>query len=283
MPKEKFIKAFGSKVHYKEEGTGDPVLFLHGNPTSSYLWRNIIPYISPYGRCLAPDLVGHGMSDKPRLDYSFSDHYIYLKAFIDKLKLNDITLVLHDWGSALGFHYAMQHPEKIKGLAFMESFIRPWRWTDLRWDYRLGFKLLRTPIIGEFMIYGLNAFLNIIMPRLTMRTLTLEEKKNYKAPFRKLNTRKPMLVWPREIPINGKPEEVYYIIAHYSRQLQTSTLPKLLLYAEPGALIDSKTREWCREHFPHLTMKPIGKGLHYLPEENPREIGKVLAEWYRRL
>ena len=206
-----------------------------------------------------------------------------MRDFIEKLGLNNITLVLHDWGSAIGFHYAMRNPENIKGIAFMESLVRPWKWKDLKWNHKLGFKLLRTPIIGEFMIYGMNAFLNLIMRRLTMRTLTLEEKKMYKTPFTKINSRKPMLVWPREIPINGKPLEVHYIIDHYSRQLETSSIPKLLLYVEPGAIINKKTRIWCREHIPHLTIAYVGKGLHYLPEEHPHEIGRALSEWFRRL
>ncbi len=283
MPEDKFTRVLGSQIHYLEDGSGDPVLFLHGNPTSSFLWRNIISNMIPVAHCIAPDLIGHGASDKPDINYRFFDHYRYLEAFTEKLQLNHITLVLHDWGSALGFHYAMQHPEKIKGMAFMESIVRPWKWTALKWDYRMGFKLLRTPLIGEMMIYGMNAFLNLIMPSLTMRSLTREEKKKYKEPFRKVSRRKPMLVWPREIPINGKPKDVYQVVSEYSRQLQTSNLPKLLLYAEPGAIINKETRQWCREHLHNLTMVYVGKGLHYLQEDHPDEIGKALAEWYRSL
>lgn len=283
MPESKFIQVLGSYMHYIEDGTGDPMLFLHGNPTSSVLWRNIIPHMNSGTRCIAPDLIGHGRSDKPDISYRFSDHYSYLEAFTEKLELNRITLVLHDWGSALGFHYATQHPEKIKGMAFMESMVRPWQWTDLRWDYRLGFKLLRTPLIGEVMIYGMNAFLNLVMPRLTTRSLSREEKKKYKEPFRKVSSRKPMLVWPREIPINGKPRDVYQVMKDYSRQLQSSNLPKLLLYAEPGAIIDKRTRQWCEAHLPNLTMVYVGKGLHYLQEDHPDKIGKALREWYGSL
>lgn len=283
MPEEKSIKVLNSQMHYVEEGSGDPILFLHGNPTSSYLWRNIIPYMSPYGRCIAPDLIGHGKSGKPGINYRFTDHYRYIKTFIDNLQLHNLTLVLHDWGSALGFHYAMQHPGNIKGMGFMESFVKPWRWRELKWNYKLGFKLLRTPLVGEFMIYGMNAFLNFFMPLLTKRKLPREEKKNYKTPFRKINSRKPMLVWPREIPINGKPQEVHELIKQYSRQLQSSPLSILLLYGDPGTLIDEQVRDWCKKNLTNLSSVYLGKGLHYLPEEHPHETGKALAEWYRTL
>ncbi|MBS3770566.1 MAG: haloalkane dehalogenase [Bacteroidales bacterium] len=283
MPEEKFTNVLGSQMHYLEEGTGDAVLFLHGNPASSYLWRNIIPYISPYSRCIAPDLIGHGKSAKPDIQYNFFDHYNYLKAFTEKLKLDNITLVLHDWGSALGFHYALHHRDKIKGIAFMEAFVRPWKWSDLKWEYRLGFKLLRTPLVGEFMIYGMNAFLNLIMPRLTIRNLSREEKKMYKAPFRKINSRKPMLVWPREIPINGKPKDIHNLMDYYGDWLQKSSLPKLLLYGMPGALINQQVRHWCEKNLTVLSLAYVGEGLHYLPEDQPHETGKALANWYSKL
>lgn len=283
MPEEKYIKVLGTHMHYVTEGSGDPVLFLHGNPTSSCLWRKVIPHISPYGRCIAPDLIGHGKSAKPNIKYHFFDHYNYIKAFTEKLELDNITLVLHDWGSALGFHYALHHRDKIKGIAFMEAFVRPWRWVDLKWDYKLGFRLLRTPVVGEFLIYGMNAFLNLIMPRLTISKLTREEKKMYKAPFTRISSRKPMLAWPRKIPVNGKPKDIHSLMAYYSAWLQGSKLPKLLLYGEPGALIDQKVRLWCEKKLPNLTLVNVGKGLHYLPEDQPVEIGRALAEWYLKI
>lgn len=283
MPDGNYLKIFDSEIYYLDAGKGDPLLFLHGNPTSSYLWRNVIPWLKPHARCIVPDLIGHGKSGKPECGYRFLDHYQYLESFIEKLHLKNLTLVLHDWGSALGFYYAMNHPDDIKGLAFTEAIVRPWNWHDLKWNYALGFKFLRTPLMGEFLIYGLNAFLNMFMPLLTVRKLKREEKKAYKQPFRKRKSRKPMLIWPREIPINGKPKDNYERIKQYSKWLQQSELPKLLFYGEPGAIINKQVRAWCNKNLPNLTSIKAGIGLHYLPEDYPKEIGQNLANWYRKL
>lgn len=271
----------GVKISYVEAGQGDPILFLHGNPTWSYLWRNVIPHLEACGRCIAPDLPGMGRSEKPNISYRFNDHYLYLKSFIEALALKNVTLVLHDWGSALGFHYAAEHPKNIKGIAFMEALIRPWRWKQLKPAYRLGFCLLRLPLTGELLIYGFNAFPGVIMPRLILRKLSREEKSNYKAPFRKRHHRKPMLVWPREIPINGKPARTYQIIARYSKFIAEASFPKLMLYAEPGAILDRPAVEWCRRYITNLETQYIGKGKHFLQEDHPHTIGQYLAQWYK--
>jgi len=276
----KFIKTGNSYIHYIEEGAGEPILFLHGNPTFSYIWRNIIPYLKEEGRCIAPDLIGMGKSGKPNIDYKFMDHYVFIREFIKRMELTNITFVLHDWGSAVGFYYAMNHPENVKSIAFMESIIKPWEWKNLKWNYCLGFRLLRFPGIGEAMIYLRNAFLNDFLPGLIMRKLKKAEIQVYKAPFKKLSYRKPMLKWPREIPINGRPKDTYQIVKKYSDFLQRSSIPKLLIYGEPGAMIRSIEVKWAENHFKNLTTRSVGYGLHFLQEDQPDKIGLRFKEWW---
>jgi haloalkane dehalogenase len=278
-----YIEVAGSRIHYLDEGSGHPILFLHGNPTSSYLWRNIIPYLTSMGRCIAPDLVGMGKSDKPSIDYRFTDHARYVEGFIHKLGLRNITLVLHDWGSALGLNYAMRNEGNIKGLAFMEAILKTFTWNDFPKDFRMGFKLFRTPVIGWFMIVGLNIFVERIMPKAIVRKLTEEEKEHYRQPFKGFRDRKPVRQWPNEIPIDGSPADVAEIVRDYSQKLQLSELPKLLFYGKPGGLIDSKMVGWCEQNLINLKTVDIGPGIHYLQEDNPHLIGKVLADWYKNL
>lgn len=279
----KFVEVHGSKMHYIDEGDGDPILFLHGNPTSSYLWRNIIPYLTPHGRCIAPDLIGMGKSDKPKLAYRFFDHYKYVEGFVEALKLRNITLVIHDWGSALGFHYAMQHENNIKGMAFMEALITPLKWSGFNKDFKMGFKLMRTPAVGWFMISVLNVFNKRILPAATVRKLSAEELAMYQQPFRTIGSRRPVRQWPREIPIDGKPAEVHEVIEQYHQKLQQSDLPKLLFYATPGGLINEEAVAYCKAHFKNLETVHIGPGIHYLQEDNPHKIGAELARWYQGL
>ena len=275
----KYLKLKHTYLHYREKGTGEPVLFLHGNPSSSYIWRNIFPYISSDKRCIAPDLMGMGESGKPNGTYSFQEHYTYLEQFIGQLGINGFHLVLHDWGSALGFHFAMNFPERIKSMAFMESMVKPWKWKELRWDYRLGFGGLRTPVIGEILVYGFNAFFTLIMPRLIYRKLTKKEIQQYKLPFQKIKDRKPMLTWSREIPINGNPNELFEKVQKYSLFLQESPIPKLLLYGKPGAIIREKEVKWCLSNMRNLESKYVGPGLHFLQEDQPEAIGQALRKW----
>ena len=269
----------GVRMRYVDAGKGPAILLLHGNPTSSYLWRNITPQLKKQGRCIAPDLVGMGASDQPPLPCRFEDHYHFLNRFIETIGLEEIHLVMHDWGSALGFYYAMNHPEKIRAMAWMEGLVRPWRWTHIRWPYRIGFALLRMPITGEAMVYGLNAFLKVIMPRLMMRKLSPGEWRHYKQPFRKITSRKPMLVWPREIPINGKPARTHRIISAYSSWLQHTSIPKMMIYASPGAIINQQTLAWCRQRINNLETAYVGEGLHYLQEDHPLAIAQLLSDW----
>jgi haloalkane dehalogenase len=279
----KFAEIYGSRMHYIDEGSGDPILFLHGNPTSSYLWRNIVPYLLPHARCIAVDLIGMGKSDKPDLGYRFFDHAKYVAEFIRELNLSNITLVIHDWGSALGFHYAMTHEDNIKGIAFMEALVRPMKWENFPPDFKLGFKLMRTPGIGWLMISVMNIFVKQILPKATIRILSQQEMAHYAAPYKTVKSRKPVRQWPCEIPIDGEPADVYKTISDYNQKLQESGLPKLLFFAAPGGIIQAETVGWCREHLKNLKTVNIGDGLHYLQEDHPHKIGEELAKWYLAL
>jgi haloalkane dehalogenase len=281
--KSKYVEIHGSQIHYIDEGSGDPILFLHGNPTSNYLWRNIIPYLIPYGRCIAPDLIGMGKSDKPDLDYRFFDHSKYVEGFIEKLNLSNLTLVLHDWGSGLGFHYAMRHESNIKGIAFMEAMVKPMKWEDFPSGNKVGFKLFRTTGIGWFMLSVMNMFLTQLMPQMIVRKLSETEKAYYGAPFKTIQSRKPVRQWPIEVPIDGQPADVNEMMLTYSQKLQASELPKILFYANPGAIINAPDVEWCKQHLKNLDVVDIGEGLHYVQEDNPHLIGEELAKWYQDL
>jgi haloalkane dehalogenase len=279
----KYVEIHGSQMHYIDEGAGDPILFLHGNPTSSYLWRNIIPYLVPHGRCIALDLIGMGKSDKPDLDYRFFDHAKYVEGFIEKLDLSNLTLVIHDWGSGLGFHYAMRHESNIKGIAFMEAMLKPMKWEDFPADQKMGFKLFRTPVIGWFMLSVMNMFLTQLVPQMMVRKLSEEEKDHYGAPFKTIQSRKPVRQWPCEIPIDGQPADVHDAMSDYSQKLQESELPKILFFASPGAIIDSQYVDWCKQNLKNLKVVDIGEGVHYIQEDNPHLIGEELAKWYQDL
>ena len=281
--KSNYIEIHGSNIHYIDEGEGDPVLFLHGNPTSSYLWRNIIPHLTSSGRCIAPDLIGMGKSDKPDIEYRFVDHSKYVEGFINKMGLKNITFVIHDWGSALGFHYAMRHENNIKGIAFMEAIIKPVTWDAFPKDFKMGFKLFRTPLIGWLMIAGMNIFVEQILPKAIVRSLTEKEKNYYREPYKRISYRTPLWRWPNEIPIDGQPADTAEIVQNYNKRLQESDLPKLLFYAHPGGLITSAMVEWCQKNLKHLKTIDMGEGIHYLQEDNPHFIGSELAKWYNSL
>ncbi len=277
----KFVDVHGSKIHYVEQGEGDPVLFLHGNPTSSYLWRNIIPYGAQFGRAIAMDLIGMGKSDKPDIGYRFFDHAKYVDGFIEAMGLQNITLVIHDWGSALGFRYAMDHESNVKGIAFMEAIMRTFTWDEFPADFKMGFRMFRTPGVGWVMLSVMNAFVTQVMPQAIVRDLTDEEKARYREPFPTIGSRKPVRVWPQEIPINGSPKDVHDEIERFSAKLQASELPKLLFTATPGGLINEEAVRWAREHLKNLHVVGIGDGIHYIQEDNPHRIGSELVTWYR--
>lgn len=275
----KFVDVLGEKIHYVEKGQGKPILFLHGNPTSSYLWRNIIPYAAEKGRAIALDLIGMGKSSKPDLDYRFADHVPFVDGFIEALGLEDVTLVIHDWGSALGFHYAKRHPDNVRGIAFMEAVIRPMKWSAFPADFKAGFKLMRTPGIGWLMISGMNMFVNKILPSAVVRTLTPTEMRAYREPYPTARRRKPLRQWPCEIPIDGSPADVHAIVRDYSEWLSKTDTPMLLFHATPGGTIREDGVKWCRETIKNLDVIDIGPGIHFIQEDNPHLIGTELSNW----
>lgn len=277
-----YLEVHGSKMHYIDEGKGDPILFLHGNPTSSYLWRNVIPHLTQYGRCIALDLIGMGKSDQPDLDYRFATHVRYVEGFIEKMGLQNITLVIHDWGSALGFHYAMRHQENVKGIAFMEAIVKPLSWQDGSFMEKMLFQWMRNPNRGGKRIIEKNFFVKRVLPMLTVRKLSDAEKAAYAAPYPDKRSRKTTAVWPQEIPIEGEPADNHRLVADYYAKLKTSPLPKLLLWAKPGMIIKGeKAAQEIKREFPNTKTVYIGKGKHFIQEDRPHEIGQAIAEWYQ--
>ena len=273
------VAVLDTEMSYVDTGRGDPIVFLHGNPTSSYLWRNIIPYLSEQGRCLAPDLVGMGQSGKsPTSAYRFVDHARYLDAWFEALNLtSNVTLVLHDWGSALGFHRATRYPKQIKAIAYMEAIAMPMRWEDFG-EVDVIFRSLRSGK-GEQMILDENFFVETILPLSIIRKLSEQEMAAYRAPFLAREARLPTLVWPRQIPIEGEPADVTAIVESYGKAMSQSALPKLLIVGEPGAIIKGRTLESCRT-WPNQSEVTV-KGLHFLQEDSPDEIGRALQEFVK--
>jgi haloalkane dehalogenase len=281
-----YVQVKGSRMHYVDEGEGDPILFLHGNPTSSYLWRNIIPYATLHGRTIALDLIGMGKSGKPDIDYRFENHAEYLEAFIDELKLTNITLVVHDWGSALGMDFARRNPERVKGIVFMEAIVPP-AMPIPSYEAMGGggefFRNVRTPGVGEEMILQNNMFVEVVLPEMgTVRKLTDAERQAYRAPYPTPESRKPTLIWPRELPIAGEPADVMEIIERNGAWLHESSIPKLMFYAEPGAFGGPEVATYFAENLKNIETNYVGPGYHYIQEDHPHLIGRQLADWLRR-
>lgn len=276
------VEVFGRKMAYVEMGAGDPVVFQHGNPTSSYLWRNIMPHLADQGRCIAVDLIGMGDSDK--LDdvtdqsYRFVEHRDFLFAAWEALGIRDrVTLVLHDWGSALGFDWARQHPDAVLGIAYMEGIVCPVNWSD--WPEAAAgiFRGFRSSA-GEEMVLEKNMFIERVLPGSILRELATTEMNEYRRPF--LNAgedRRPTLTWPRQIPIDGEPEDVHRIVSDYADWLGESEVPKLFINAEPGAILLGRQREFCRQ-FRNQTEVTV-PGIHFIQEDSPDEIGQAIATW----
>jgi haloalkane dehalogenase len=270
-----------TELSYVDTGAGEPVVFLHGNPTSSYLWRNVIPHVEGLGRCLAPDLVGMGDSGAaPDGSYRFVDHARYLDAWFEALGLTNVTLVVHDWGSALGFYWAYRHPERVRGIAYMEAVVRPLTWEEWRDESRQIFQDLRSEA-GEEMVLEKNLFIEGILPSAVLRDLTEEEMNVYRRPYLEPGeSRRPTLTWPRELPINGEPEDVVSIVDDYSKWLAQSDVPKLFVNAEPGAILTGSQREFCRT-WPNQEEVTV-RGAHFVQEDSPHEIGEAVATFVRR-
>jgi len=274
------IALLETEISYVDTGAGEPVVFLHGNPTSSYLWRNVIPHVEGLGRCLAPDLVGMGDSGAaPDGSYRFVDHARYLDAWFEALGLTNVTLVVHDWGSALGFYWAYRHPERVRGIAYMEAVVRPLTWEEWRDESRQIFQDLRSEA-GEEMVLEKNLFIEGILPSAVLRDLTEEEMNVYRRPYLEPGeSRRPTLTWPRELPINGEPEDVVSIVDDYSKWLAQSDVPKLFVNAEPGAILTGSQREFCRT-WPNQEEVTV-RGVHFVQEDSPHEIGEAVATFVR--
>ncbi len=284
VPAKKRIEIDGIGMAYHEEGDGDPIIFLHGNPTSSYLWRNIIPHVAGLGQVIAPDLVGMGDSDKlPDSGpgrYTFVEHRHYLDGFLNQVigPETKITLVVHDWGSALGFHWAHRNPDRIKGIAFMEGIVAPVpSWDDFPPPVRPVFEGFRSPA-GEEMVLQQNVFVEQVLPGAIMRKLTDEEMTEYRRPFLEPGeSRRPTLTWPRQIPIGGEPADVHEIVSSYAAWLPGTEFPKLFVNAEPGALMRGGVRDFVRS-WRNVTEVTV-PGVHFIQEDSPDEIGAALKDW----
>jgi haloalkane dehalogenase len=273
-----------SEIAYVDTGGSGPIaVFLHGNPTSSYLWRNVIREVSPFARCLAPDLIGMGDSGESSSGYRFVDHRRYLDAWFDAVVgAQPVFLVIHDWGSALGFHWAHRHAEQIKGIAYMEAIVRPLEsWDDWAEPARKIFQAIRSPA-GEDIILKKNVFIERILPASIMRKLSEEEMNRYRKRFAEPGeSRRPTLTWPRQIPIGGEPKDVHDIAAAYAAWLQTSdSPPKLFIDADPGIVLIGSQREFARS-LPNQESITV-KGLHFIQEDSPAEIGKAVASFVQK-
>ena len=278
--KEIIVK--GKTMSYVEMGEGDPIIFQHGNPTSSYLWRNVMPHLQDQGRCIAIDLIGMGDSDKldnpDASSYTFVQHRDYLDGALEALGVErDVTLVIHDWGSALGFDWANRHRDAVKGIAYMEGIVRPVSWEEWPEAARGVFQGFRSSA-GEEMVLDKNTFVERVLPGSILRDLTEEEMAVYRRPFQNNGEdRRPTLTWPRQIPIDGTPLDVVEIVQAYADWLTEADLPKLFINAEPGAILIGAQREFCRS-WPNQTEVTVS-GNHFLQEDSPHEIGQTIAEW----
>ena len=285
-PKKKFVTVHNKKMAYVEVGQGHPIVFQHGNPTSSYLWRNIIPHLAQYGRCIAVDLIGMGDSEKLKNSgpekYLYEEHREYLFKAWEKLGIDkQVTLVLHDWGSALGFDWASKHPDALKGIVYMEALVRPVTWDEWPDSATNIFKAFRSAS-GEELILNKNLFIEGVLPNSIIRKLSIKEMDAYREPF--LNSgedRRPTLSWPREIPINNSPENIIKIVNKYSKWLENSNIPKLFINAEPGSILVGSQREYCRTWKNQMEVTVPGK--HFLQEDSPHAIGDSISEWLKAL
>ena len=285
---EKHFKVVnGKRLAYIEEGHGDPIVLLHGNPTSSYLWRNVIPELMASGRVIAPDLIGQGDSEKLSVSegpgrYTFEVAYEYLAGLLSELDAEqNVVLVGHDWGSALGFHWARIHPDLVRGIAYMEALVSPVQWSEWPEAARGIFQGFRSKK-GEDLVLSRNLFVEAVLPNSIIRKLTDEEMDHYRAPFSTPDDRQPTLNWPRQIPIDGEPVEMVELVTEYGHWLEQSvTLPKLFINAEPGSILVGRQREYCRT-WPHQKEVTV-PGKHFIQEDSPSEIGQAIAEWLKGL
>ncbi len=277
------VSVLDTEMAYVDSGAGAPIVFLHGNPTSSYLWRNVIPRVEGLGRCLAPDLIG--MGDSGRISgslYRFADHARYLDAWFDAVGATEnVTLVAHDWGSALGFFWAKRHPDRVRAIVYMEAIVRPLTWDVWPEAARGIFQAMRSPA-GEEIVLQKNVFVERILPASVLRGLTEEEMAVYRRPYLEPGeSRRPTLTWPREIPLGGEPADVVEIVDRYAKWLATSDVPKLFINADPGSILTGAQREFCRS-WPNQEEVTVN-GIHFIQEDSPVEIGQAIANFLKRM
>jgi haloalkane dehalogenase len=278
------VEVLGRRMAYIDMGTGAPIVFLHGNPTSSYLWRNIIAPLSQGARCIAPDLIGMGDSEKlpdtNRHSYSLAENQRYIDAFLDAVIPDGaLTLVIHDWGSALGFDWASRHPARVRGIAYMEGVVRPMLMSE--WSAAGIFQKMRSDA-GEGMVLGDNVFIERILPMSIIRTLDDREMAEYRRPFLVAGEdRRAMLSWPRQMPLDNEPAEVVEVVERYGTWMSESQVPKLFINAEPGAILTGGMRDFCRT-WPNQTEVTV-KGIHFIQEDSPREIAEAITAWLHDL
>ena len=284
---KKQIEIHGHQMAYHERGTGDPIVLLHGNPTSSYLWRNVVPHLENSGRCIVPDLIGMGdsqkLADSGPGAYRFVDHRRFLDGLLEALEVREnVTLVIHDWGSALGFDWANRHRDAVRGIAYMEAIVTPIAgWSDWPKAATSVFQDFRSDK-GEEMVLENNLFIEGMLPSSILRKLSEEEMNEYRRPYLVAGEdRRPTLTWPREIPIEGEPADVVEIVQSYADWLSTSELPKLLINAEPGAILRKASLDFCRS-WPNQEEITV-KGIHFIQEDSPDEIGRAVADWLSRI
>jgi haloalkane dehalogenase len=277
----KHIPVMDTNMAYVDVGNGDPIVFLHGVPTPSYLWRNIIPYLLPLGRCLAPDYVGMGYSAAaPNGSYRLKDHQRYVDAWLDAVGVKDnVILVVHDWGSAIGFNWAQRNSDRIKALVYMECIVRPfYSWNDWPDNTKAFFQAQRSPA-GEEMILEKNLFIEYILP---LRGISQDAIDVYRRYWSILGTsRMPMLAWTRELPIEGEPKDVVEVVESYARWLSTSPIPKLFIDADPAGFLIKGQREFCRA-WPNQQIVTV-KGAHFLMEDPPNEVGDAIARFVQKV
>lgn len=277
--KSHFVDVGSAQMHYIDEGEGNPILFLHGVPTSSYVWRNIIPYLTNLGRCIAPDLIGFGKSAKPNIAYTIFDHIHYIEKFIEALDLTDIILIVHGWGSIIGFDYAMRHPERFKGIVFYEAYLRtiddesalslPYQEQMLMWQ--------DAEHLQSLVMDGV-CFIDKTLPQSLMRPLSNQELACYREPFQSTGSSRPLLQYLKELS-DQQTSQINQIIAQYSQKLTLSPLPKLMLYSIPGFITTIATAVWAKENLPHLEVMEVGEELHYAQESNPALMGEAISAW----
>jgi haloalkane dehalogenase len=285
----RFVEVHGSRMHYLDVGVGQPVVLLHGNPTWAYLWRDVLPPIARGARCIVPDLIGMGASDKPDIEYGYADQARYLEGFFDALDRQGglqgpLTLVLHDWGVIVGLDWARRHEERVRGLVLMEAMVRPYEsWDDFPEPLRETFQGFRTPTVGYDLIVSQNVFVEQLLPASMLRELSPAEMECYRAPFRDPLHRRVIWRFANDLPIAGEPADSARRVEEYSAWLRRTPIPKLLLTAEPGAITTAADVAWMESHFENLETVPLGPGIHFHQEDHPEEIGRAVATWHERV